>query len=212
MAIASKLAKLNKTSMWAAKWNKTAKMSSTEDSDADSTGADDEVLISAAINKVLRLKNATKYAKNLTKFESTEVSTEVPELEANDYHLLKVSAKNGEGGGGASAAGRRELLDPGGRARAAGPGGRARRRTSRMRCRGALSLFDDTLFDAHPFPPPPCPGLSAVLQQDVGDDRPRQQVEQDPDGQELDQVGLIGASGHRVCENPGACVCTGVRR
>ena len=95
MAIASKLAKLNKTSMWAAKWNKTAKMSSTEDSDVDSTGADDEVLISAAINKVLRLKNATKYAKNLTKFESTEFATEVPELEANDSHLLTVRAKHG---------------------------------------------------------------------------------------------------------------------
>ena len=95
IAIASKLAKLNKTGLLAAKFNKT-RLSAAEEADAavDAAGADDEVLLSAAINKVLRLKNATKFGatKNWTKFASDEVTKDVPELE--------VRGGWGEGGGG----------------------------------------------------------------------------------------------------------------
>ena len=95
MAIASKLAKLNKTGLLAAKFNKT------KSADAEAAaGADDEVLLSSAVTKVLRLKNATKFGttKNWTKFVSDEVAQDVPELE--------VRYERGGGGGGVRAAAR----------------------------------------------------------------------------------------------------------
>jgi hypothetical protein len=95
LAIASKLAKKNKTGLWATKFNKTAYKFSADEATTDS--AEDEFLISGAIDKVLRLKNATRAAivakKNMTKWASEEAVTELPDFEASDYHLVKTFNK-----------------------------------------------------------------------------------------------------------------------